>query len=326
MKAAHPLRITLSAIALAAAALSAGTFSMPALAAAPMAKTTAPAFYRTMLGDFEVTALGDGTLAIPPEKVLTNIPPERVKKQLDRHYQTSPLDFSINAYLINTGSKLVLIDTGAGSAMGSDLGKLAARIKAAGYTPEQVDEIYITHMHPDHVGGLAADGKPVFPNAIVRAGKADADYWLSQAKRDKAPAEARELFDTAQKALAPYVKSGHFKPIAADGELVPGIRATNLGGHTPGHTGYVVESKGQKLLAWGDTLHVQTVQFAHPEVVIKFDTDNGSAEKVRERVLADAAKNGYLIAGAHLSFPGIGHVAADGAGYRWLPVSYAEIH
>jgi hypothetical protein len=87
-----------------------------------------------------------------------------------------------------------------------------------------------------------------------------------------------------------------------------------------------VESKGQKLLAWGDTLHVQTVQFAHPEVVIKFDTDNGSAERVRERVLADAAKNGYLIAGAHLSFPGIGHVAADGAGYRWLPVSYAEIH
>lgn len=315
---------TFARTALAAALLFGGAAA--AHAAAPMAKTSAPGYYRMMLGDFEVTALSDGTHAMDVNQLLDQSQAQTIQQALKAADQPAVYEWSFNGFLVNTGSKLVLIDTGAGSAMGSDLGKLAARIKAAGYTPEQVDEIYITHMHPDHVGGLAADGNPVFPNAIVRAGKADADYWLSQAKRDKAPAEARELFDTAQKALAPYVKSGHFKPIAADGELVPGIRATNLGGHTPGHTGYVVESKGQKLLAWGDTLHVQTVQFAHPEVVIKFDTDNGSAEKVRERVLADAAKNGYLIAGAHLSFPGIGHVAADGAGYRWLPVSYAEIH
>lgn len=315
---------TFARTALAAALLFGGAAA--AHAAAPMAKTSAPGYYRMMLGDFEVTALSDGTHAMDVNQLLDQSQAQTIQQALKAADQPAVYEWSFNGFLVNTGSKLVLIDTGAGSAMGSDLGKLAARIKAAGYAPEQVDEIYITHMHPDHVGGLAADGKPVFPKAIVRAGKADADYWLSQAKRDKAPAEARELFDTAQKALAPYVKSGHFKPIAADGELVPGIRATNLGGHTPGHTGYVVESKGQKLLAWGDTLHVQTVQFAHPEVVIKFDTDNGSAEKVRERVLADAAKNGYLIAGAHLSFPGIGHVAADGAGYRWLPVSYAEIH
>jgi len=318
---------TFARTALSAAIVLGGALVLaPAHAAAPMARTSAPGYYRMMLGDFEVTALSDGTHAMDVNQLLDQAKASTVQQSLKAADQTPSYEWSFNGFLVNTGSKLVLIDTGAGTSMGSDLGKLAARIKAAGYTPEQIDEIYITHMHPDHIGGLVADGKAVFPNATVRAGKADADFWLSKAQEEKAPAEAREFFEGAQKALDPYVKAGHFKPIAADAELVPGIRSISLNGHTPGHTGYAVESKGQKLLVWGDTLHVQTVQFAHPEVSIKFDSDGANAEKVRERILADAAKNGYLVAGAHISFPGIGHIAADGKGYRWLPVSYTEIH
>ena len=319
---------TFARTALAAAMLFGGVFAVPAAqAAAPMAKTSAPGYYRMMLGDFEVTALSDGTHAMDVNELLDQGKAPTIQQSLKAVDQPASYEWSFNGYLVNTGSKLVLIDTGGGSFMGGDLGKLVGRIKAAGYSPEQIDEIYITHMHLDHVGGLVtAEGKPVFPNATVRAGKADADYWLSKAQRDKAPAEAQSFFDIAQKSLGPYVKAGHFKPIAADGELVPGIRAMSLSGHTPGHTGYVVESKGQKMLVWGDTLHVQAVQFAHPDVSIKFDTDVATAEKARERVLADVAKSGYLVAGAHIAFPGIGHVVADGSGYRWLPVSYAEIH
>jgi glyoxylase-like metal-dependent hydrolase (beta-lactamase superfamily II) len=325
MKAAHPLRITLSAIALAAAALSAGTFSMPALAAAPMAKTTAPAFYRTMLGDFEVTALGDGTLAIPPEKVLTNIPPERVKKQLDRHYQTSPLDFSINAYLINTGSKLVLIDTGTGGAWGPTAGSLLANLKASGYQPEQVDEIYITHMHGDHFGGLSANGKPVFPNAIVRADKHDADYWLSHANLDKAPEAGKADFKNAIAAFEPYAKAGRFKTFDGNTDLVPGVRAVAAYGHTPGHTVYVVESKGKKLVVWGDLMHVAAVQFEHPEVTINFDTDSKAAAAERRKIFAEAAKEGYLIGAAHVSWPGLGRLRREGTGYQWEPILYMPV-
>lgn len=318
---------TFARTALAAALLFCGAVTMPAAhASAPMAKTSSPGYYRMMLGDFEVTALSDGTHAMDATQLLDPDKAQVSKAALQADDHPVTYEWSFNGYLVNTGSKLVLIDTGAGAFMGSDLGKLVGRIKMAGYTPEQIDEIYITHMHLDHVGGLVANGQRVFPNAVVRASKADADFWLSKTQRDKAPAEAKEFFDIATKALDPYVKAGRFKPFSGDAELVPGIRTVNLNGHTPGHTGYMVESKGQKLLVWGDILHMQSVQFPHPDVTIKFDADGAAAEKIRERILADAAKNDYLVAGAHIAFPGIGHVHAEDSGYRWIPVIYSETH
>ncbi|WP_266169299.1 MBL fold metallo-hydrolase [Dyella subtropica] len=298
----------------------------PVQAAAPMAKTTAPGYYRMMLGDFEITALSDGTMPLPVQELLTNTTPEKTRQALDAAFQPLPYEMNFNAYLVNTGSKLVLIDTGAGHLFGSNLGKLVERIVASGYRPEQIDEIYITHMHPDHVGGLSDNGKRVFANAVVRADKRDADFWLSKANLEKAAADEKQHFEAATASLTPYVQADHFKSFSGDTELVPGVRAVSLAGHTPGHTGYIVESKGQKMLVWGDTMHVQAVQFAQPSVTIHFDVDSHAAEAMRERILADAAKNGYLIAGEHLSFPGVGHVRKSGAGYQWLPVSYAEMH
>lgn len=304
-------------------AITAPLAMMPAAhAAAPMVKTQAPGYYRMMLGEFEITALSDGTVQLPVEKLLTNTTADKTARALAQAHLKTPLDTSVNGYLINTGDKLVLVDTGAASLFGPTLGKLVANLKASGYQPEQVDEIYITHMHPDHVGGLVAGDKLVFPNATVRADKHDADFWLSQANLDKAPADSKGFFQGAMASLNPYVKAGKFKPFDGDTDLVPGIRAIVTHGHTPGHALYAVESKGQKLVLWGDLMHVAAVQFEHPEVTIQFDSDAKTAAVQRQKAYADAAKSGYLVAGAHLSFPGIGRLQRVGKGYEWMPVNY----
>lgn len=327
MKTSSVLSCTLSAAAL-AVSLTFGAAGLlapaTAQAAAPQVKTQAPGWYRVMLGDFEVTAISDGTLPLPVDKLLNN-PAAKTEKALARSYQKAPVETSFNSYLINTGDKLVLIDTGAGKLFGPTLGNMIANLKAAGYTPEQVDEIYITHMHPDHVGGLAPEGKAAFPNAIVRADQHDADYWLSQAKMDAAPKEAQDFFKGAMASLKPYVDSGKFKPFEGNTDLVPGVKALVAHGHTPGHTTYVIESKGQKLVLWGDLMHVAAVQFPEPGVTIQFDTDNKAAKAQRAKAYADAAKGGYWVAAAHLSFPGIGHLRKDGAGYAFVPVNYSSL-
>ena len=294
-------------------------------AAAPQVKTQAAGYYRVMLGEFEVTALSDGTVALPVDTLLTNTTKAKSDKTLARIFLKSPVETSVNAYLINTGTKLVLVDTGAAGLFGPTLGRLAESLKSAGYQPEQVDEIYITHMHPDHVGGLMAGEKMAFPNAVVRADKRDADFWLSQANLDKAPAEGKGFFQGAMASLNPYVAAGKFKPFDGNTELAPGIKAMAAPGHTPGHSLYVVESGGRKLVLWGDLMHVAAVQFAEPSVTIAFDTDSKNAAVQRKRAYAEAAKQGYLVGSAHLSFPGLGHLRAEGKGYTFVPVNYSGL-
>lgn len=292
-------------------------------AAGPQQKGQAPGWYRMPLGDFEVTALSDGTLELHPEKLLTNVTAARIRAALMRNYLKSPVETSVNGYLVHTGSKLVLIDAGTGGLFGPTLGKLVPNLKAAGYQPEQVDEIYITHLHPDHVGGIVgADGKPVFPNAVVRADAKEAGFWLDAAAMDKAPEGMKPFFQGAQAALKPYVDAGRFKPFDGDTELVPGVRAVATRGHTPGHAAYVVESRGQKMVMWGDLMHMAFIQFAEPQVTIQFDVDSKAAMPQRQKAYADAARKGYYAAVAHVSFPGIGQLRPDGKGYRWLPANY----
>lgn len=291
-------------------------------AAAPAAKTQAPGYYRMMVGDIEVTALSDGVVALPVGKLLTNTTPQRVDEMLKRAFLKDPVPTSVNAFLVNTGSKLVMIDAGAGALFGPTLGKLADSIKAAGYQPEQVDEIYITHMHGDHVGGLMSGDKVAFPNAVVRADKRDADFWLSQAKMDAAPDDAKNAFKGAMASLNPYVAAGRFKPFDGATELVPGVRAVSAYGHTPGHTIYMIESRGESMAVLGDLMHVAAVQFPNPSVTIQFDSDSKAAAAARRKVYEDAAKNRFWIAVAHVSFPGIGHIRREGAGYAYYPVNY----
>ena len=294
-----------------------------AQAEATMVKTQAPGYFRMMLGDFEVTALYDGVIALNVKQLLTNTKSAPIDKLLARAHQGEAVPTSVNGFLVNTGSKLVLVDTGAAGLFGPTLGRLAANLKAAGYQPEQVDEVYITHMHPDHVGGLMAGDKPAFPNATVRADKHEADYWLKQANMEAAPKDAKGFFQGAMASVNPYVAGGKFQPFDGDTDLVPGIKAVASHGHTKGHTTYVVESKGQKLVLWGDLMHVAAVQFPEPSVTIKFDTDSRPAASERKKAFADAAKRGYWVAAAHLPFPGIGHLRAEGNGYVFVPANYS---
>jgi glyoxylase-like metal-dependent hydrolase (beta-lactamase superfamily II) len=321
------MNFSLMGLAAAAAAFSIASFSQDALAAAPQLKTQAPGFYRTTLGDFEVTTVLDGTIVLDAHSLLTNTKPDQVDALLAKQHQTSAVATSVNTFVINTGTKLVLIDTGAGSLFGPTVGAFLSNLKAAGYTPDQIDDVCITHMHGDHIGGLTNNGKRVFPNAVVHVDKADVDYWLSPANLEKAPAAAKGGFQAAAAMLKPYQDAGKLQAAEGGTQIVPGIRSVAAHGHTPGHSLYSVESKGQKLVLWGDLLHVAAVQFPAPSVTITFDSDSPAARVQREKALADAAAQGYWVGIAHVPFPGIGHVDANGTGntkgYTWVPADYS---
>lgn len=306
-------------------------------AAAPQVGTQSPGFYRMPLGKFEITALSDGTHTFPVHKVLTKsvggkasgpIPLDEAKPGeadalLAEQHLSVPVAGSINAFLVNTGKKLILIDSGAGSLYGDCCGHLLENLRAAGYSPEQVDEVFLTHLHADHVGGIAPNGKIAFPNAIIRASKTDADYWLSDKNESAAPELLRSMFDGDRQSLKPYIDKGRFKPFAANEELDPGIKAIPSPGHTPGHSFFEVESEGEKLLLWGDVVHVAPIQFPDPGVTVAYDSDPNEAETERDAIYANAAQKGYWIGAAHISFPGLGHVGTKEGRFFWVPANYS---
>jgi glyoxylase-like metal-dependent hydrolase (beta-lactamase superfamily II) len=299
-------------------------FAATSWAAAPFQKTQAPGFYRMMLGRFEVTVLHDGNLDLEPEKLLTRTSPQQVREALQSAFESPVVPTSVNAFLVNTGEKLVLIDAGTGpsAVLGPSVGHLLRNLAASGYRPDQVDEVYLTHLHPDHVGGLAASAAAAFPNAVVRADRRESDYWLSEEEARVAPSEHRPFFAFAAASLKPYIDAQRFRPFEGDTELVRGIRAISAAGHTRGHTTYQVESEGQRMLVWGDVMHVAAVQFAQPQVTIAFDTDSTAAATARQAVFERAASTRCLVAAAHLPFPGLGHLRRGRVGYEFVPLDY----
>lgn len=293
-----------------------------AAAAAPQVRTQAPGFYRMMLGAFEVTVLSDGTAPRPVDEIMSK--PDEIREILARDHQELPIELSINAFLINTGPTLLLIDTGAGELFGPHSGgRLVPNLRAAGYSPEQVDAVFLTHIHADHSGGLSIGGKRVFPNAMVHVDKRDPDFWLNLAAERAAPVASRTTFKQSHATVDPYVSADKLRPFNGATELLPGIRSVPAYGHTPGHTAYMVESEGRQLLLWGDTIHLAEVQFADPKVTIEYDVNRDAAVASRETLLAQAAKRGFMVGGAHISFPGLGHVHIEGNTYVWASAPYS---
>ena len=295
-----------------------------AQAAAPQVKTQAPGFYRMMLGDFEVTALNDGVIAYPTKQVLPKATDAQIASGLSESGLTDPVGMSYNAFLVNTGGKLVLIDTGTGGKLDDNpvfhgAGRLMANLRAAGYRPEQIDEVYITHLGPDHVGGLTLGKMRAFPNALLRAPQKEVDIFQHP---DTAPAWTRRWIPFWADLFAPYIEAGKFKSIEEDIVLTPGIRALATHGHAPGHTSYVVESKGQTLIVMGDLVLMGALQFANPSLGSPFDADPSAAAEQRLRIFKMATADNWWVAGGHLSFPGIGHIRAAQDRYFWIPATY----
>ena len=226
----------------------------------------------------------------------------------------------MNAFLVNTGDKLVLIDSGAGKLFGPTLGKFAANLAAFGIDPASVDIIAMTHLHPDHFGGLLdANAKIAFPNAQFMVSEADTKFWLDEAIAAKVPAENKPFFDQARMVAGPYIAAQKFVPVVDGKEIVPGITAMAAPGHTPGHTMYRITSGTDTLLIWGDIIHSATLQFAHPDWGIAFDTDGDLAAATRKKVFDMVATDRVMIAGAHVPFPGIGHVVKAATAYSYVP-------
>src|SRR6267142_1288717 len=296
-----------------------------ALAAAPQHHDQVPGFYRMKVGDLEVTALFDGTGVFDPHWLNgTKATMDGVVKALheDPHF----LDVADVGFLVNTGKQLILVDAGAGTWWGGGaVARLAGSSRRAGYTPEEVDIVLVTHLHPDHVGGLTTqDGKRVFPNAEVYVAKAESDFWLSREIAAKAPKDAQPLFQSAQAIAAPYIKAGKWHTFSGSEKIVDGMELVPLPGHTPGHTGYEFSSRGQKVLFWGDIVHAVRVQFQHPEVTALFDVDQTVAAATRHQLLLTLASEDVLIAGPHMNFPGLGRLHREGSRYSWAPVVFTD--
>jgi glyoxylase-like metal-dependent hydrolase (beta-lactamase superfamily II) len=308
------------------------TLCLAAAAPAPdasSARDSQPAgFHRVEIGRMRVTALYDGYVPIYA-KQLNGASAEEIANLLDRAFlqREGDLQTAVNAFLVDLGNRVVLVDAGMGNFAGPNTGHLLANLRAAGFAPEDVDDILITHLHPDHMGGLvASDGTPVFPRATVHVAEAEAAFWLDAKAAANLSGLEKQVRDIAVAALGPYRSSGRFATFR-DGEApVPSVESLAEPGHTSGHTGYIFGTGADRILLWGDLVHSYSVQLPMPNVTFEHDGDPSRAAMSRNAVLRRAAAERWWIGAAHLPFPGLGHVRSEGAtGYAWAPVEYAPI-
>ena len=291
--------------------------------ATPHAGAQAPGVHRHKVGTYEFTALSDGNLAL--EIGLFAGDASRGEKMLkDAYLAKEAIHTQVNAWLINTGSKLILVDAGGGKDFAPTLGRLAPNLAAAGVDPAAVDAIVITHMHPDHIPGIAAGGQAAFKNAIVYVDGGEYAFWTSDEIRGKAPEQFRPFFDMAKAAIKPYADAGKVQMLKDGTQIAPGVTAVAAPGHTVGHSMVRVSSDGSDLLLWGDIVHCAALQFAEPERAIAFDADPSLAIANRKKVFDMVTVDRLLFAGAHLPFPGVGHAAKAGTGYAYVPLTHAE--
>ncbi|CNL70468.1 MBL fold metallo-hydrolase [Yersinia aleksiciae] len=245
-----PLRKALLALTVAGACALPLGFPTISMAAAPAQQLTqVPGYYRMALGDFEVTAIYDGYVKLGTN-LLKDINEKDIQTLLSSMFidSTNGVQTAVNAFLINTGTHLVLVDTGTAQCFGPTLGAVVDNIRAAGYQPEQIDTVLLTHLHPDHACGLNNQGKAAFPNATVYVSKGDADFWLSKDVASKATPEQRPMFEKSMESVAPYVANNKLKIYIAGETLLPGVKVVPTPGHTPGHSSYLFTSKGDNLL------------------------------------------------------------------------------
>ncbi|MCZ7659751.1 MAG: MBL fold metallo-hydrolase [Xanthobacteraceae bacterium] len=276
-----------------------------------------PGIYHHRIGDILVTALSDGYLDVPLDAI-RNFPVDQARDVLTANCRPVAPRCSVNAFLVRSGGRLALIETGSGNTMGPTLGWLPKNLRRLGIDPAKIETVLLTHMHPDHSNGLTDDaGAPLFPECELVLHEEEVAHWHDDARMARVPErQAVRYFQGARIQFAPYRDRAR---LFRSGEVLPGITAMPIPGHTPGHTAYLISSGSESLLVWGDVVHFPDLQIPHPEACMEFDSDSAAAAATRRRVFDMVATDRLLIVGPHLHFPAFSYLVRDAGGYRLLP-------
>jgi glyoxylase-like metal-dependent hydrolase (beta-lactamase superfamily II) len=290
-----------------------------ALARAPKLGTQTPYWHHFELGDAEVTVVSDGPLPLgDPSGTFTGVPKEEVKKMLsDNFLNPDNVVLEQNSPIVNTGDKLILFDTGMGTsqAFGPTTGRQQKSMAEAGIKASDIDAVVLSHAHIDHIGGIVgADDKSLFPNAQFYISQADFDYWTDEGKLGS---PLKDFVIHARKNLLPvrdrivFFKDGQ--------EFLPGVQAMAAPGHTVGHHMFMVTSKGKSFAFLGDLTHHAVLLLERPLMEFSYDTDPKQSAQSRVKMLTMLAANKIPVMSYHFAWPGYGHVAKNGDGFRYYP-------
>lgn len=278
----------------------------------PISDTPRPAIQSWTVGSLKLFSLNDGLLNLPAARFV-NVPQRREATPADVGDATVPIP--VNGFLLSAGAQLMLMDAGCGASFGARAGHLPASLGLAGFAPDDVTDILMTHLHIDHAGGLVdAAGAAVFKRARLHMAEAEAAHWRKVAAETANPDLSTKA---ASAALTAY--GDRLRLFAPGARLRDGIAGAPLPGHTPGHTGFMIEDGGEKLLVWGDIIHSAALQFANADYGYAADVDGAQGVETRKRMFAQAADTALAVAGMHLPFPAVGTVTRRGGAFSFVP-------
>ena len=299
----------------------------PASATSPAAGKQAAGFYRYKVGDYEVTSINDGSRTFQmPDGFVKNVSKEEALAAAEAAYMPrGQVTVPFNPQIVNTGSKLVLIDAGYGPGIAPSVGLLPAGMAAAGIDPKAIDVVVLSHLHPDHINGVkTADGKLAFPNAELKVPALDWAFWMNDENMAKASSDMmKAYFQNVRKILAD--QAGKVSKYEWDREVAPGITAIDAHGHTPGHTAFAVASGSARVLIQSDVTNIPELFLRHPDWHVAFDIDPVVAARTRHKIYDMAAAERMTVVGFHFQFPSIGHVEKEGTGYRLVPSAWNPV-
>jgi glyoxylase-like metal-dependent hydrolase (beta-lactamase superfamily II) len=326
-------RHLLAGVAAAGAATALTPLATPtARAAVPPAAAQAPGFYRYKVGAYECTSINDGARSFPlPDSWVTNVGKDEVLAAAEAAYMPKgKVTVPFNPQLINTGSKLILIDCGNGIATyeptKGEVGRTLQNLAAAGVDPKSIDVVLISHLHPDHTNGIrAADGSMAFPNAEIMVPAKDWEFWMSD--ENAAKAQSSEMMKNYFANVKKIYTGIESKVTRYDWgkEVAPGITSIAAPGHTPGHTAFAVASGGSKVLIQSDVTNIPEFFLRNPDWHVAYDADPAQAQETRHKFYDMAAAEKAMVVGFHFTFPSIGHVEKDGTKYRLVPVAWNPV-
>lgn len=299
-------------------ALTAG--SGQAQAAAPQQDPVAPAFYRFKVGEVEVTLVSDGATTRPlADGFVRNAALSDVQAALAAAFQpTGTLSIPFTVPVLNTGAELVVIDTGNGELGAPGSGRFLANLAAAGYAPEQVNRVILSHFHGDHINGLRNKaGEAVFANAEIMVPEPEWAFWMDESRMSGAPEAMQQAFSNVRRVFEPVADD--VARYSGERELLPGLTTVPAPGHTPGHSVFVLASGNDSLLLWADTTNKPELFVRNPGWHAVFDMDAAAAEANRRRLLDMAASERMRVAGYHFPFPANGYIARDEGSYAFVP-------